>query len=407
MTLAAATMKTLPQAFVDRATAEPDRLIARHKYRGIWREFCYRDVLERVRNLAVGLQSMSFARGETVAIIGENEPENFWVELAVLSLGGKVVSLYPDLTVGEIEYLLNDSQAVYFVGQDQEQIDKGLAVLGSVPTLRRLIYWDDTGMWSYRQPSLMKLERMEDEGRKRNAAEPGLFDSLVALGQPDDIAILSYTSGTTGRPKGVVITHRYLIDNAHRLVNGTDLTPGMDYLTYIAPAWVTEQLFGVTIGVTLPLVVNFPESPEQILANLRELAVEAMVFAPRQWESLASTIQAKMLDAGPIRRRIYEWGVEIGRKVNVARTRRQAGTIGSPLGISDRGGFGSEAVARQARPDAREGRAERRINHGARCVPAVSRHRRTVAQHLRFDRDRHHDDPQGRTVRSRNRGSLA
>ncbi|MEE4445093.1 AMP-binding protein, partial [Escherichia coli] len=105
--------------------------------------------------------------------------------------------------------------------------------------------------------------------------------------------ILSYTSGTTGRPKGVIITHRYLIDNAHRLVNGTDLTPGMDYLTYIAPAWVTEQLFGVTIGVTLPLVVNFPESPEQVLANLRELAVEAMVFAPRQWESLASTIQAK------------------------------------------------------------------------------------------------------------------
>jgi long-chain acyl-CoA synthetase len=185
--------------------------------------------------------------------------------------------------------------------------------------LRRLIYWDDTGMWSYRQPSLMKLEHMEDEGRKRNAAEPGLFDSLVALGQPDDIAILSYTSGTTGRPKGVIITHRYLIDNAHRLVNGTDLTPGMDYLTYIAPAWVTEQLFGVTIGVTLPLVVNFPESPEQVLANLRELAVEAMVFAPRQWESLASTIQAKMLDAGPIRRRIYEWGVKIGRKVNVAR----------------------------------------------------------------------------------------
>jgi long-chain acyl-CoA synthetase len=319
MTSAATPMKTLPQAFVDRATAEPERLIARHKYRGIWREFRYGDVLERVRNLAVGLQSMSFARGETVAIIGENEPENFWMELAVLSLGGKVVSLYPDLTVGEIEYLLNDSQAVYFVGQDQEQIDKGLAVLGSVPTLRRLIYWDDTGMWSYRQPSLMKLEHMEDEGRKRNAAEPGLFDSLVALGQPDDIAILSYTSGTTGRPKGVIITHRYLIDNAHRLVNGTDLTPGMDYLTYIAPAWVTEQLFGVTIGVTLPLVVNFPESPEQVLANLRELAVEAMVFAPRQWESLASTIQAKMLDAGPIRRRIYEWGVKIGRKVNVAR----------------------------------------------------------------------------------------
>lgn len=319
MTVAATTMKTLPQAFVERATAEPGRLIARHKYRGIWREFRYGDVLERVRNLALGLQSLSFARGETVAIIGENEPENFWAELAVLAIGGKVISLYPDLTVGEIEYLLNDSQAVYLVGQDQEQIDKGLAVMGSVPTLRRLIYWDETGMWSYRQPSLMKLEEMEAQGRKRNAAEPGLFSSLLEVGQPDDIAVLSYTSGTTGRPKGVVLTHRYLMDNAHRLVSGTDIVPGMDYLTYIAPAWATEQLFGITIGVTLPLVVNFPESPEQVLANLRELAVEVMVFAPRQWESLASTIQAKMLDAGPIRRRIYEWGVEIGRKVHVSR----------------------------------------------------------------------------------------
>lgn len=319
MTVAAETMKTLPQAFVERATAEPDRLIARHKYRGIWREFRYGDVLERVRNLALGLQSMPIERGETVAIIGENEPENFWVELAVLAIGGKVVSLYPDLTVGEIEYLLNDSQAVYLVGQDQEQIDKGLALLGGVPTLRRLIYWDDTGMWSYRQPSLIKLELVEDAGRKRHIAEPALFESLLELGRPDDIAVLSYTSGTTGRPKGVVLTHRYLMDNAHRLVSGTDIAPGMDYLTYLAPAWATEQLFGITIGVTLPLVVNFPESPEQVLANLRELAVEVMMFAPRQWESLASTIQAKMLDAGPVRRRIFEWGVDIGRKVNVGR----------------------------------------------------------------------------------------
>ncbi len=318
MTVTAVAMRTLPQAFVDRATAEPDRLIARHKYRGIWREFRYRDVLERVRNLALGLQGLSFSRGETVAIIGENEPDNFWMELAVLAIGGKVVSLYPDLTVGEVEYLLNDSEAVYLVAQDQEQVDKGLAVLGDIPALRRVIFWDDTGMWSYRQPSLMKLEQMEAEGRQKNAAEPELFNRLLEQGRPDDIAVLSYTSGTTGRPKGVVLTHRYLIDNAHRLLSGTDIAPGMDYLTYIAPAWATEQLFGITIGVTLPLVVNFPESPEQVLANLREIAVELMVFAPRQWESLASTIQARMLDAGPFRRRIYEWGVEIGRKVNVA-----------------------------------------------------------------------------------------
>jgi long-chain acyl-CoA synthetase len=107
----------------------------------------------------------------------------------------------------------------------------------------------------------------------------------------------------------------------------------MDYLTYIAPAWGTEQLFGITIGLTLPMVVNFPESPEQVLANLREIAVEAMLFAPRQWESLASTIQAKMLDAGPLRRRIYEWGVNVGRKVHVARLDGKPIPLGARLAL--------------------------------------------------------------------------
>lgn len=324
-------IRTLPQIFLNRAAAEPNRLIARHKYHGVWHEFSYSDVLDRVRSFALGLSALKLERGETVAIIGENEPENFWVELAVLSIGGKVVSLYPDLTVGELEYLLKDSEAVYLVGQDQEQIDKGLSLLDQVPKLRRLLYWDDTGMWSYRHEMLLKLDSLEAEGRTRHLAQPDLFKALVDAGQPDDIAVLSYTSGTTGKPKGVILTHRYLIDNAHRLVAAMGIKPGMDYLTYIAPAWATEQLFGITIGLTLPLVVNFPESPEQVLVNLRELAVEVMVFAPRQWESLASTIQARMLDAGPVRRAIYAWGVDIGRKVHVARLDGRAVTLGARL----------------------------------------------------------------------------
>lgn len=312
-------MRTLPQILVERAAAEPDRLVARHKYRGIWREFTYREVMDHVRAYALGLDALGYSQGETLAIIGENEPENFWIEIAALAAGGKIVSLYPDLTADEIEYLLQDSGAVYYVAQDQEQIDKGLGVLDRVPALRRLIYWDDTGMWSYRQSSLMTLETLEKLGRQRLAEQPDRFAQLVEAGRPDDVAVLSYTSGTTGRPKGVIITHRYLIDNAHRIVSGSGITPGMDYLTYIAPAWVTEQLFGVTIGLTLPLVVNFPESPEQVLENLREIAVETVLFAPRQWESLASTVQARMLDAGSVRRWFYRWGMKVGHDVHVAR----------------------------------------------------------------------------------------
>ena len=312
-------MRTLPQLLLERAGENPGRLIERHKYRGIWREYTYTDMLDNVRAFALGLHAMGLKPGETVAIIGENEPEHFWAEFAALALGAKAVSLYPDLTADEVEYLLTDSEAVYLLAQDQEQVDKGLAVLPRVPALRRLIYWDDTGMWSYRQDVLATFEAIQEDGRKRHAAEPQLFATLVAAGKPDDVAVLSYTSGTTGRPKGVVITHRYLIDNAHRLITATGAKPGMEYLTYIAPAWGTEQLFGITIGMVLPLVVNFPEGPEEVLSNLRELAVEMLLFAPRQWESLAATIQARMLDAGKLRQRIYGWGVEIGRQVNVAR----------------------------------------------------------------------------------------
>lgn len=324
-------MRTLPQLLLDRMAETPELLAERHKHRGIWREYSFQRVVDEIRGFALGLRALGLRAGETVAVIGENEPENFWAELAALSLGGKIVSLYPDLTADEVEYLLLDSEAVYLVAQDQEQVDKGLAVLPRVPALRRIIYWDDTGMWSYRQPELATFAAVQEEGRARHAAEPDLFRQIVEAGKPDDIAVLSYTSGTTGRPKGVVLSHRYLIDNAHRVITATGRHPGLEYLTYIAPAWGTEQFFGITLGLAMPLVVNFPESPEEVLNNIRELAVEMLLFAPRQWESLAATIQARMLDAGPLRRRIYDWGVGIGHKVNVARLEGRKAPSGARL----------------------------------------------------------------------------
>ncbi len=312
-------MQTLPQLLLERGKQEPGRLAQRHKKRGIWREYSFGDVLEQVRGLALGLDAMGIKRGETVAIIGENEPDNFWAELAALALGAKIISLYPDLTTGEIEYLLNDSESVCLIAQDQEQVDKGLVVRDAVPGLRHILYWDTTGMWSYGGKGLHTTQDVATRGNERHRVAPDAFAAMVAAGRPDDIAVLSYTSGTTGRPKGVIVTHKMMIDNAYRIMTAANVKPGLDYLTYIAPAWITEQIVGVTMGLAVPMVVNFPESPEEVLANLREIAVEMMVFAPRQWESLAATIQARMLDAGPLRRRIYEWGVAIGHKVNVGR----------------------------------------------------------------------------------------
>lgn len=220
-------MRTIPQLLLERASAAPDRLVERHKYRGIWREYTYGDVLEKVRSFALGLDAIGIRRGETVAIVGENEPENFWSEFAAFSIGCKIVSLYPDITADEIEYLLNDSDAVCLVAQDQEQVDKGFAILDRVRHLRQMIYWDDTGMWSYRHERLTPFEKVVEVGRARHAEDTDLFRRLVETGRPDDVAVLSYTSGTTGRPKGVVLTHRYLVDNAHRVIAATGIKPGM------------------------------------------------------------------------------------------------------------------------------------------------------------------------------------
>lgn len=312
-------MSTIPQLLQQHADRTPERLSQRHKFRGIWREFSFGKVQDNVRELALGLHRLGMQRGETIAIIGENEPEHFWAEFAAQALGCKVVSLYPDLTAEEVAYVLEDSETVYLFAQDQEQVDKGLAIRDRLPLLRGIAYWDNTGMWSYRQDVLRTVTGLQEEGRRLHREQPELYRTFVQEGKPDDIAVLSYTSGTTGKPKGVILSHKYLIDNAQRVIDATGAKPGMEYLTYIAPAWATEQIIGITLGVGLPFVVNFPEGPEQVLSNIRELAVEAMVFAPRQWESLASTMQARMLDAGKISRRVYEWGLSIGHEVNVAR----------------------------------------------------------------------------------------
>jgi long-chain acyl-CoA synthetase len=266
----------------------------RQKDLGIWQRFTWNDVYDRVRSFSLGLISIGLKAGETVAIIGENTPELFWADFGTLSAGAKMVCLYPDMTPDEMLYVLQHSEAVFLVAEDQEQVDKYLEIRSQLPEIRKVIYWDERGMWQY-------------------------HDNILDSGRADDIALLSYTSGTTGIPKGVVLTHNWLLDHAYRVIMANDFKPFTQYLSYLSPAWITEHFF-VTVGLLVPFVYNFPEEPETVLANIRELGAECLVFGPRQWESLASTVQVKMNDAGPIRRFIYKAGIHIGMKLALERT---------------------------------------------------------------------------------------
>ncbi len=349
--------QTLAQVLAERARLSPDAVCERHKRLGVWHEFTWAQVHDNVRALALGLQGLGLRRGGVVMAIGENEPEHFWAEFAAHALGAAVVSLYPDQNADEIAYLAQDSGATVIVAQDQEQVDKALAVVPQAPAVKAIVYWDAAGLWSYRDPLLHPFEDVQRSGRDVHAGDPACYERELAAGCADDVAVLSYTSGTTGRPKGVILTQRYLFDNAARITGALDFRPGCEYLTYIAPAWATEQFFGITLGLMLPMVVNFPERPEQVLANLRELAVEAMLFSPRQWESLASVVQARMLDAGPLRRAVYEWGVARRSRGQRRAARGRQAVAGGAADVSAGRRAGARAAARQAGPGSCRDRA--------------------------------------------------
>ncbi len=310
---------TLPKILRRGVQRWGDQVYMRQKDLGIWQGYSWNNVYEKVRAFCLGLIRIGLQQGQTVGIIGENTPELFWADFATLSARAKMVCLYPDMTPAEMLYILKHSEAVFLVAEDQEQVDKYLEIRHQLPEIRKVIYWDVRGMWQYHDDILMAFEDVLELGRKYHSLNPDLFEMTVDSGKADDVAMLSYTSGTTGIPKGVVLTHNFLIDNAYRVVMANEFKPFSQYLSYLSPAWITEHFF-VTMGLLLPFVYNFPEEPETVLANIRELGAECLVFGPRQWESLASTVQVKMNDAGPVRRLCYKAGVHIGMKLAIERT---------------------------------------------------------------------------------------
>ena len=311
--------ETLPALLKLRAEQYPDEVFMSRKYLGIWQTYTWKEVYAEVESFHCGLVKLGLQAGETVCIGGENEPQMYWT----MAVRAKVVCTYPDVTPSELQYILEHSEAVFFVCEDQEQVDKVLEIEDPLPNLRKIIYWDNRGMDHYKNPILTNFQQVQEMGRTFLGENPNLFERNIDRVQKQDTASICYTSGTTGKPKGVVSTHEGLFDNAYRVLMHIGIRPFTRYLSYLSPAWGVEQVYGMTIGMIAPMIVNFPEEPETIKENIRELGVEILILGPRQWEGLAADVQAKMLDAGPIRRLIFKMGMAVGLKVAAARTEGQ------------------------------------------------------------------------------------
>jgi long-chain acyl-CoA synthetase len=316
-------VETTPQLLVYQARRFRDQVLQRKKDFGIWQCYTWNDVVDRVKTFAMGLTSFGVKRGQTVAVVGENEPELFWSVYAAQAIGAKVVCLYPDLTAAQMEYLLRHAEAVMVICQDQEQVDKILDLEKKISEIHTIVYWDDRGMWKYDHPKLIRFDQIQEKGRAYLGKHPESFEEEVAAGEKGDIAALSYTSGTTGFPKGCVMKYEYIFDQAFRFAGAISFKPFTQYLSYLSPAWGSEYFMGMGLGLLVPFVVNFPEEPETVQDNIREIGTESLLLTPRQWESLASLVEAKMLDAGQIRRACYRFGMTVGHKVNLALLQRE------------------------------------------------------------------------------------
>jgi long-chain acyl-CoA synthetase len=288
------------------------RSALREKEYGIWREITWNEYLDHVRDFCLGLISLGLERGDKVAIVGDNRPEWVYAELAAQAAGGASVGLYQDAVSREVQFIIDHSDAKFVVVEDQEQVDKILDVLDELPKVERVIWYDPKGLRSYEHPRLMGFPAVEELGRAYGQDHPDLFEREVALGQGSDVAILCYTSGTTGQPKGAMLTHDNLVRMGANLLAVDPMEETDQFVSFLPLAWIGEQMMSMGCGLRVGFTVNFPEEPETVQQNIREIGPQVMFAPPRIWESMVSTVQVKIEDSSRLKRALYDWLLPVG-----------------------------------------------------------------------------------------------
>lgn len=298
-------LDTIPKAFLRSVREHGGRVAMRKKRLGIWKEYTWDECYEHVRDFCLGLVALGLRREDKVAIIGENDPEFYWAEIAVHSAGAISTAIFTDANPEELTYVVRDSQSTFLLAHDQEQVDKALELREQLPDIKRVIYWDERGLWNYNDDWLMAFWDVEALGRDYHAKHPSAFEDMIAKGRGEDIAIFSYTSGTTSLPKGAMIRHRNLMFANSNIEDVAPRRVSDNYVSFSPLAWITEQSLGLTSHLLYGFQVNFPESPETVQTDIREIAPSTLLFPSRLWEGMARIMQMRINDSTLINRLLF------------------------------------------------------------------------------------------------------
>ncbi|KIF83482.1 long-chain fatty acid--CoA ligase [Noviherbaspirillum autotrophicum] len=321
---------TFPRMLLQHAQTRAGRPAFREKDLGIWQTWNWAQVADEVRALACGLAAMGFKRGMNLAIIGDNRPRLYWAMAAAQALGGVAVPLYQDAPAADMTYVLDDAEIDFAVVEDQEQVDKLFEIKQNLKRISHIIYDDPRGMRHYKQPELASYEQVQQLGRQYDAEHAGFFMHEVNAGRADDVAVMLYTSGTTGKPKGVCQTHRSFMAAATGGVGFDKLTADEDILSYLPMAWVGDHLFSYAQALVAGFTVNCPESGDTVLTDLREIGPTYYFAPPRVFENMLTTVMIRMEDAGAIKRKMFAHFMEVARRVG------SDILDGKPVGVIDR-----------------------------------------------------------------------
>ncbi|HZX30843.1 MAG TPA: AMP-binding protein [Rhodocyclaceae bacterium] len=307
-------LHTFPRLLFHHAKVRGASPAMREKDLGIWQTWTWAEVADRVRAMACGLAALGFKRGDNLAIIGDNRPHLYMTMTAVQCLGGVPVPLYQDAVAAEMLFVLQDAGIRFALVEDQEQVDKLLEVKDQLPLLEHIVYDDPRGMRHYNQPFLHDVHELMEMGRIHDRNHSDFLNAEVEKGHYDDVSVMLYTSGTTGKPKGVCQTHAAFIAAAQGGVQVDRMTPDGDILSYLPMAWVGDHLFSFAQALVAGFTINCPESGDTVMTDLREIGPTYYFAPPRVFESLLTQVMIRMEDAGALKRRMFHYFMDVAKR---------------------------------------------------------------------------------------------